>query len=208
MKKNRKGRNTHIFLVLIVLLLTLSSNSWREIPKYYKNMIYVSSFNGLYYLLCRRHLVWEFIPDTGVPWMLLRFVHTLLVSPLLVLVFLSKMPNTLLKQMMYFIQCVTICTAVEYFIHKKKLLQYSHSWNIFWSGILYFKMFLYSHLFTKRPAFTLSLSFCTTVFLIIIFNVPIRRKHVSRHFEPLLDLYYHTLLEDFFNDKKRLIFKT
>lgn len=192
MRNNRKIRNRHIFLVIIVILLTISSNSFREIPKYYKNMVYVSSFNAIYYFLCRRHLVWEFIPSTGIHWLLLRVVHTMIVTPLLVLVFLSNMPNTLFRQFIHFIHWVTISSAVEYLIHKKHLILYAHSWNVFWSGVLYFKMFLYSHLFTKRPILTLFLSLCSTVYFIFKFNVPLKMNHFSRYFEPLLDLYYHS----------------
>lgn len=58
MRKKQKVRNRHIVLILSVILVSIFSNSWREVPKYYKNMVYVSSFNAIYYLLCRRHLVW------------------------------------------------------------------------------------------------------------------------------------------------------
>ena len=201
MRKKQKVRNRHIVLILSVILVSIFSNSWREVPKYYKNMVYVSSFNAIYYLLCRRHLVWEFIPYR-VNWFFLRTVHTLIITPLLVLVFLSKMPNTLFKQFIHFIRWTIISTVVEYLIHKKHLILYAHGWNVLWSGLLYVKMFVYSHLFTKRPIPTLFLSLCSTVFFIFKFNVPLKIKRSSRYFEPLVDLYYHTSLKDLFTRKK------
>ncbi|MDG5786286.1 hypothetical protein QA612_02205, partial [Evansella sp. AB-P1] len=196
MRKDLKIRNGHIVLILLIFLLTLCSNSFRQIPKYYKNMGFVSLFNVIYYFLCRRHLVWEFIPTTGAHWPLLRVVHIMIITPLLVLVFLSKLPNTLFKQFIHFIRWVAASTAVEYVVKKNQLILYAHGWNVFWSGILYAKMFLYSLLFTKRPILTLILSLCSTVYFIFKFNVPIKKNHFSRHFEPLLDIYYHTFLED------------
>lgn len=166
-------------------------------------MVYVSLFNAIYYLLCRRHLVWEFIP-IGLNWNFIKLVHTVIVTPLLVLIFLSKMPNTLLKQFIYFISWIIGSSTVEYLIHKKRLISYSHGWNAFWSGLLFIKMFLLSHLFTKRPILTLFLSLCSTVFFIFKFNVPLKISHISRYFQPLVDLYYHTILEDFFTRKKSL----
>ena len=203
MRKKRKIRNRHIVLILIVILVTISSGSWRGIPKYYKNMVYVSSFNAIYYLICRRHLVWDFIPN-GIDWWVIRVIHTIIVTPLLVLVFLTKMPNTLFKQFIYYIRWIIISFVVEYLIHKKHLILYAHGWNVLWSGLLYVKMFLYSHLFTKRPILTLVLSLCSSVFFIFKFNVPLKVKHFSRYFEPLVDLYYHTILVDLFTKKKLL----
>ena len=203
MRKNRKMRNRHIMLILSVIFLTIFNQSWREIPKYYKNMAFVSSFNIIYYFLCKRHLVWEFIP-AGINWMLIRVVHTLFVSPLLVLVFLSKMPTTLSKQFVHFIKWILICTGIEYLIHKKRLILYAHGWNILWSGILFGKMFLYSHLFTNRPLLTLCLSMCSTLFFVLKFHAPLKRKHFSRFFSPFVDLYYHTFLEDLFARRKTL----
>ncbi|MBU9722110.1 MULTISPECIES: hypothetical protein [Bacillaceae] len=204
-KKNYENRRRHTVLVILIILLALSSNSLPKIPKFYKNMIYVSSFNGLYYLLCRRHLVWEFIPNIGVNWLLLRLVHTILVTPLVVLVFLSEMPHTLSKQFIHFARWITISFAVEYLIHKEDLILYAHGWNVFWSGVIYVKMYFYSYLITKRPLLTLFLSFCSTIYFITKFNVPLKKNHISRYFEPLVDVYYHTFLEDL-TDKKRKIF--
>ena len=163
----RKRNNTihHIVIVLSIILLSNLNKSWRDFPKYYKNMIYVSSFNILYYLLCRRHLVWEFIPN-GINWLVIRLVHILVVTPLLVLIFLSNMPRTLSMQFFHLIRWVISASLVEYFVHKKKLILYAHGWDILWSSSLYLLMFLYSHLFTKRPYITIILSLGSTLFFI------------------------------------------
>ena len=203
MRKKRKIRNRHTVLILSIILLTIFSKSWREIPKYYKNMVYVGSFNAIYYILCRRHLVWEFIPG-GINWLFLRVVHTTIITPLLVLVFLSKIPDTLFRQFIYFVRWIVISTGIEYLIHKKHLILYAHGWNVLWSGILYVMMFVYSYLFTKRPILTLFLSLCSSIFFIFRFKVPLKIKHFSRYFEPLLDMYYHTYLVDLFTRKKIL----
>lgn len=201
MRKKRKNTSMHVILVFSIILLTFFSKSWRDIPKYYKNMVYVSSLNALYYFLCKRHLVWEFIPN-GINWFLIRMVHIIIVTPLFVLVFLSKMPSGRFEQITYYLRWITVSFAVEYFIHKKNLILYGHGWNIFWSGFLYVKMYLYSHLFTTRPLFTLFLSLVSTVFFIIKFKVPLKMKHLSSFFEPLVDIFYHTTLQGLLTKKK------
>lgn len=185
-------------IILILSIIWLSRNSWSDIPKYYKSLFYASSFNALYYLLCRRHLVWEFTP-IGIGWRFIRFVHVIIITPLLVLTFLSKFPNSLFKQVIYTVKWVLTASAVEYFLNKQNLIIYAHGWNIFWTGLMYIMMFMSSLLFIKRPLITLFLSFCTTVFFTIKFKVPMRLKHVSSKFDRFVDIYYHTFLEDIFS---------
>jgi hypothetical protein len=204
MRKSNNGIQ-HIVLVLSIILLSILSRSWRDFPKYYKNMIYVSSFNILYYFLCRRHLVWEFIPN-GINWLVIRLAHIIIVTPLLVLIFLSNMPRTLWMQFVHLIRWVITASLVEYLVHKKKLMLYAHGWNIFWSSSLYLMMFLYSHLYTKRPFITLIISLCSTLFFTLKFKVPFKRKHLSKYFGLLVDIYYHTFMEDLFS-KMRGIYK-
>jgi hypothetical protein len=202
MKKKQKNNIHHFLLVLGIVLVSIFSNSYRAIPKYYKNMAYVSSFNILYYILCRRHLVWEFIPS-GANWNVIRVVYMVIVTPLLTLNFLSKLPQELSKQGLYLIKWVLTASFVEYLAHKNKLILYGHGWSVFWSGFLYLIMFVYSYIFTIYPKKIVLLSLCTTVFFVYKFRVPFRKKHYSKYFEPLVDLRYHTFLEDVFSQTKR-----
>ncbi|AST90997.1 hypothetical protein [Sutcliffiella sp. NC1] len=204
MKKRRNKRNQHFALVVGIILISFFNKSIRDIPKYYKSLLYVSSFNLIYYYLCKRHLVWEFIP-TGVNWLIIRIAHVIIVTPLLVVIFLSKMPVTFFKKCIHLLRSVFIATVVEFFAHKKQLILYAHGWNIYWSSLLYGKMFMYSYLFTRKPLTTLFLSLCSTVFLIFKFKVPLKRKHISEYFKPFTDLYYHTFIEDLFSRKRRKI---
>ena len=198
-RKKQKIRIRHIILILSVILL--SRNSWRDIPKYYKNMAYASVFNVLYYVFCRRHLVWEFIP-IGINWSLIRFIHVVIITPLLVLTFLSKFPKSLIKQVIYTIRWVVVASIVEYFAYKQKLILYAHGWNVYWSGLIYALMFIYSYLVTKKPLITLFMSLFTTVYFIMKFKVPMRWKHISSRFDRFVDIYYHTFLEDLFSPLK------
>jgi hypothetical protein len=188
----------HLGLIVFMVLLNVFGGTWRYVPKYYKSMAYVSCVNACYYLLCRRHLVWEFTPN-GINWKFLRAAQILIVSPLLVLLYLSKLPESRLKQILHTVKSILIACLVELFVHKQKLLQFRHGWNLLWSSLMYLMMFTYSSLFTKRPFLTCLLSILSSVFFIIKFNVPLTTKHsCSRRFEPLTDLFYHSFLEDVF----------
>ncbi|WP_078592835.1 CBO0543 family protein [Evansella clarkii] len=185
-------------IILLIVLLNLFNKTWRDFPKYYKNIGYVGLVNIFYYYLCSRHLVWEF-PPVGANWKLLRIMHIFFITPLLVLSFLSRYPSTLSKQFLHVIKWVTASSITEYIAHKQKLLQYKHGWTIFWSALLYLKMFMYSKLIVKRPLTTLFLSVCSVAFLIKKFKVPINKKHrLSKNCEWLTDCFYHSSLEDIF----------
>jgi peptidoglycan/LPS O-acetylase OafA/YrhL len=136
-------------------------------------------------------------------WWAIRVVHTFIVTPLLTLTFLSKMPQQLYKKGTYLIKWVLIASGIEYLAYKKNLILYGHGWSVFWSGFLYLIMFVYSYIFTIHPKKIVALSLCTTVFFVHKFRVPLRRKHYSKYFEPLVDLRYHTFLENLFSHTKR-----
>ena len=63
-------------------------------------------------------------------------------------------------------------------------------------------IFTFSTLFSKKPLFTLIMSICSTIIFTIKFNVPLKVKHVSSHFDWLIDVYYHSFLKELFNVKK------
>ncbi|WP_062353476.1 CBO0543 family protein [Bacillus kwashiorkori] len=200
MKRREKLKYKHLYLILGIIFF--SRKSWSDIPKYYKNMLYVGTFNSLYYLLCRRHLVWEFTPF-GFKWAIVRIIHIVIVTPLIILTYLSNAPNSLFKQIIYTIKWVVGASFVEFVAHKQKLIMYAHRWNVFWSSLLFTLMFIFSKLFSKNAILTIILSCLSTCFFIIKFDVPInRKKHYSKFIEPLVDLYYHSSLKNFFGHLK------
>lgn len=191
----KKYRQKHIILIVSILFLTITKVSRRDVSKYYKNMIFVGFFNTMYYRICKRHLLWEFTP-IGINKMVLRFIHMLLVTPLMVVSFLSEIPKTLLKKWIYFAQWILLSTFVEYVVHKNKLIYYAHGWNLLWSGLMYAKMYVYSFLFTKQPVKTLLLSLCSTLYFMKKFHVPLKKKHYSKYIHPKAVFYFHSFVKE------------
>ncbi len=165
----------HIVMVVMILVLNFKEKTWVNIPKYYKSIFYATVCNAFYYYLCKRFLVWEFNPD-GIGWRTLRGLHLFVITPLLVLLCLSKFPKSFTKQIFHIIKWVVGSSLFEYILAKRNLIIFKHGWNIFWSGLLYLKMYLYSFLFIKRPFFTTVLSLCSVVFFIKKFNVPLSKR--------------------------------
>lgn len=187
----------HLTVVLSVVLLSIQTKSYKNITKYYKNFTYASLFNLLYYVLCRRKLMWSFTPF-GIHWKLIRIGQTLIVIPLLVLSFLTNSPKSVLKQIRHLLKWVILTTLVEFLFHKQKLIMYKHGWNIYWSGTVYLLMFSFSKMYSIRPKLTWFLSLFSIAIYVKLFKIPLRKKHVSRKFEWFVDLFYHSVPEDLF----------
>lgn len=168
-------KDKHLALVLFVVLLNTLGKTWSNAPKYYKNLLYVSSWNSFYYYLCKRHLVYELIPNR-LNWKLLRALHIFVVTPLLILYFLSKMPELLFKKIWYFIKWEFWSVLAEVALHKQGMVRFKYGWNFFWSGVVYLKMYLYSYLYSKRPILTWVLSIFSLIFFVKIFNIPIEKR--------------------------------
>ncbi|OLO27038.1 hypothetical protein BTR23_21120 [Alkalihalophilus pseudofirmus] len=167
-------KQKQILILIPILLLTLSGRTWKNFPKYYKSLAYVSFFNSFYYYLCKRYLLWEFPPE-GFHWRLLRSMHIFFITPMLVLAFLSKFPESLPRQLTYLIKWTVGSTMVEHFAVKENVIIFKHGWNIFWSGLIYLLMYSFSYLLTKKPFVTWFLSFYSLIFFLTFFKVPFNR---------------------------------
>ncbi|WP_458414235.1 hypothetical protein ACNQFZ_04915 [Schinkia sp. CFF1] len=178
-------KQKQIALVLIIILLNIFNKSWKDITKYYKNLILVLGLNAFYYYLCKRHLVWEFRPGEF-SWRGLRALHTFIVTPLVILLYLSKLPKTLSKQIVYTINWTLGSIIGEYFLHRQKMIKYKYGWNLFWSGLLFFKMYVYSNIFTKNPFSASILSLCSIIFFILKFHVPLTKRLLKGPFHIFL----------------------
>jgi hypothetical protein len=161
-----------ITLILTILLLNIYNRTWKDLPKYYKCLFYTSFINSLYYYLFKRHLLWEFRPGR-LNWRALRKVHIFLISPLLVLLFLSTLPKSFTKQVIHLIKWVVSSSMIEYFLAKKQLIIFKYGWNVFWSGLVYVQMYVFSYLFLKRPLLIWILSLFTTIFYMVQFKMPL-----------------------------------
>ncbi len=164
-----------MILIVAIFLLNICGQTWKDVPKYYKSLAYVSFTNALYYYLFKRHLLWEFTPG-DMNWKILRKIHIFFISPLLVLFYLSKLPQSLPKQVLHTMKWILASVFVEHYVVKQKMLTFKYGWNTIWSGMIYLQMYVYSYLFLKKPVLTWILSFCSIVFYMIKFKVPLTRR--------------------------------
>ncbi len=173
-----------------IFLVSVYKKTWKGIPTYYKSLSYVSFINAMYYYLFKRHLIWEFNPG-GMDWRVVRLVHIFLITPLLVLLFLSNFPKEFKKQVKYVSKWVFASTIVDWLLLKSNMLIFKNGWNTLWSGLIYLQMYLFSYLFLKRPFLVSGLSVISVVFYMGSFRLPLSKRLYKG---PILLLFKKTKL--------------
>ena len=86
----------HILLLAWLFRENNKNKTWKQLPKYYPNILYVALFNWLYYFLvqtnyCGNYNQILFNRKT------LKIIHICIINPLLILFYLSNLPNYLCK---------------------------------------------------------------------------------------------------------------
>ncbi|MET3683230.1 hypothetical protein ABID56_001321 [Alkalibacillus flavidus] len=165
----------HILFSLLLLALNIQKKTWRNFTNYYPALIYVCVFNVLYYILCRDFLMWE-LKDKTLSKSVVRALHILVIVPLLILLYLSNLPVSLSKQIVYINKWIIISIFVEFIGQKLKMISFHNGWNLYWSILIYIKMYTYSILMINRPLLTWVISTASTISFLIMFKVPVKHN--------------------------------
>ncbi|WP_370529775.1 hypothetical protein [Alkalihalobacillus sp. AL-G] len=159
----------HVTVLLWLLFQNIKKETWKQYKTLYSSVCYVMSFNLLFYFLRIQKLPWDF-KSSYFKTKTLRVLHLFLVTPLLIFSYLSTYPKTLFKQTIYIIKWVSFSSLIEVIALTFKAISYKGRWNIGWSVLIYFLMFLFSKSIQKKPVFTIALSVLTTILLDKIFH--------------------------------------
>ena len=165
----------HILLLVWLFQENNKSKTWKQLPNYYPNILYVAMFNCLYYFLVGNKVLWE-LRGTILNRKTLKFTHICMINPLLILLYLSNLPNTFVKQFIYVVRWITISTMVEWLFYKERKILFHRGWTIGWSMLVYIKMYIFCLLLNKKPFLTLILSIIDTICFLIKFKIPVRKN--------------------------------
>ena len=165
----------HILLLAWLFRENYKNKTWKQLPKYYPNILYVALFNWLYYFLVQHKLLWE-LQSNFFNRKTLKIIHICIINPLLILFYLSNLPNTFVKQFIYVVRWIIISTLVEGLFYKEGKIAFYRGWNIGWSMVIYIKMYIFCLLFNKRPILTLILSIIETICFLLKFKIPVRKN--------------------------------
>ena len=165
----------HILLLAWLFQENTKNKTWKKFPKYFPNILYIALFNWFYYFLVDNKLLWE-LRGTILNRKTLKIIHICIINPLLILLYLSNLPNTFVKQFIYVVRWIFISTMVEWIFYKEGKIFFYRGWTIGWSMLIYIKMYLFCLLLNKKPILTLFLSIIDTIFLLLKFKIPVRKN--------------------------------
>ena len=165
----------HILLLTWLFQENTKNKTWKQLPKYYPNILYVSMFNWFYYFLVGNKLLWE-LQSSIINRKTLKIIHICIINPLLILFYLSNLPDTFVKQFIYVVRWIIISTMVERLFYKEGKIAFYRGWNIGWSMVIYIKMYIFCLLFNKKPILTLILSIIDTICFLLKFKIPVRKN--------------------------------
>lgn len=141
--------------------------------KHLDSILYVCSFNLLYYFLCKDYILWDFKPKK-VNSIVIRIIHLIFIMPLIVLLYLEHFPKKKADQLIYIFKWVTSSAVIECIGQRLfNMIYFDNGWHMGWSIWIYVKMYTFSILFKKYPLLILTLSFSITGYLLYRFKVPL-----------------------------------
>lgn len=168
----KEGNHLNIIVITLLFLLNIRSRSFKQLKTHAPSIIYVMTFNMLYYYLCKHYLLWDF-KAKFMSVRTVRALHIFVCIPLLILLYLANFPKE--NRVLYITKWVIGSTICEMFAVKQGVIFFKRGWHIGWSAMLYLKMYVYSYLFKQYKLLVIGLSFVTTGAALKIFNVPVRR---------------------------------
>lgn len=168
-------RKLHLLFILWLLIQNIKKKSWRNLPEYIPSLLYVSFFSLLYNILCKDYLMWDFKSNIKhLSTKVLRSLHIFIINPLLILSYLSTIPDSIWNKILYTGKWIVSSTLVEWLGQRIfKVIFFDNGWHLGWSTLIYVKMYFLSYFMTKKPLLTWMLSFLSTIFFLIRFKVPV-----------------------------------
>ncbi|WP_142386524.1 CBO0543 family protein [Bacillus sp. Marseille-P3661] len=167
----------HISLAVLLSLVSYFLGDWKNIRTYGLTIMYVIICDLLYNFLCQHKLLWVYKPDILPNYhIFVDLTHSFINLPLLTLLYLSRYPyaDRISKQSIYIAKWVVGSFLVELiFLHFHRIeLQYEYKT---WMEIPFYSvMYVMLRLHHTRPALTYLLSIVIIVFLMIMFEIPIK----------------------------------
>lgn len=147
--------------------------------KYYPTILFFALWDLVYlYLLSDLYPMWKFSPqgldaNVGLTSAHISLSIILIKYPATAIIYLYNFPNKKkLRQLLYVISWVLIYTLNEFIDFKLNLINYYNGWNLYWSTLFNFVMFLILKTHYTRPLLAWVFSLLFVIFLWNVFDVP------------------------------------
>lgn len=163
----------HLLIDLFMLFAVWYWGDWRNWQKYHTTMIFMAFANMLYNFLANNNMLWTMIPDFLFGYKITEILYTTIVIAGTVLIFLSRFPVGLKKQVIYIMKWIAVYILGEWILFITGRIQYENGWNLGWTLLFDIIMFSSLYLHHKRPILAYVEFAIVTIIGVLYFNIPI-----------------------------------
>lgn len=163
----------HLLIDLFMIFAVLKYGDWKHWKNYHATMIFLAFSNMLYNFLTENYRLWVMKPDVLLNFKITEIVYTVVVLTGTTLIFLSRFPQTLKKQIIYIIKWIMVYVAVEWILFKTGRIQYEHGWCLLNTAIFDAVMFPSLYLHHKKPLLAYLEFTIITIWAVVYFKIPI-----------------------------------
>lgn len=160
-----------LLLPLSWILAAYKWSDWRNWKNYYPTILFFILGDIIYNFVAYNYPLWEQKSSLGVTFTVLLVAAT--IWPSSVLLYLSNFPIFgKLKKVLYILLWVTIFTLIEIGCSYFGSFKYSNGWNIWWSILFDFVLFLLLKIHHEKPLIALILASLLGTIIIYCFKIP------------------------------------
>lgn len=160
-----------LFTDLAFLAVAIMTGAIKHWQKYYATVLFVSFSNLLYNLICKDYLTWSFHPDFLLNRTSVEVLNSLVLLPSVTILYLYFFPKDAQKVYIYYLGWIALFFTAEYIWFLYSRISYHRGWNLVWSIVFYFAMFLVIRLHHTSRAKAILFSFAFVVFLLTTFKI-------------------------------------
>lgn len=163
-----------VILCLVLLLSCLKFGDIKNWKRFYPTILYLIVNNLLYiFFVKEKYSLWKLQPDFLLNHTFSVLVQTFIIFPCIVILFLSYLPESRKKQIIYLLISVVILVGIETIMYVTGKITYHNGWNYWWSVAFNFLWVIMMRYHYFKPISAWVVSFMFTAFFIIYFNVPL-----------------------------------
>jgi hypothetical protein len=157
----------HVLISLWILLASWRWGDWKNFKLYYPTMLYIALSNFLYHFFADEYFhLWAFEPDMFIKHPVTFIVHSFIINPFSVFLFLSNYPSMIKSQILHTLKWIFLFLIVEWIGYKLGTIVYFNGWNFWWSVLFIIVMFPMLRLHYVKPLLAIFLLvLCTLVHL-------------------------------------------
>ncbi|KAA0549825.1 hypothetical protein FZW96_00280 [Bacillus sp. BGMRC 2118] len=164
--------------VLFFIMISLKYGDWKNWNEYYSTLLFWIIGDLLYASLLHDFRVWEFHPVWIDHFILpthsiIATAIAFLIYPSVIVIFLGKIPRSILPKICWIILWAIIFEVVEIVAYLNKSITHNYGWNLIWSFIFNLLTFSLLAIHKWKPWVTWILAGLTVTLLFIIFNPPL-----------------------------------